>query len=98
MSRTSRVHFSKRQQTVMTTTGAMSMKPADSFFYIPDTGRDPAKPPRYFVASPDDEDGNYGINAVFNNKAEADAYIAEFADTLYLFLLVEVLDATTETS
>ena len=65
----------------------------DSFFYIPDTARDPAAPPRYFVATPQDEDGNYTINAVFDNKADAVGYIAEFADILYQFLLVEVLEA-----
>jgi hypothetical protein len=58
----------------------MTNKLEDSFFYIPDTARDPAAPPRYFVATPDDEDGNYSINAVFDNKADAVEYIAEFKD------------------
>jgi len=70
----------------------MANTPEDSFFYIPDTARDPAAPPRYFVATPDDEDGNYSINAVFDNKADAVEYIAELKDTLYQFLLVEVLE------
>ena len=70
----------------------MANTPEDSFFYIPDTARDPAAPPRYFVATPDDEDGNYSINAVFDNKADAVEYITEFKDTLYQFLLVEVLE------
>ena len=49
----------------------MTNKLEDSFFYIPDTARDPAAPPRYFVATPDDEDGNYSINAFRDTRRKA---------------------------